>query len=259
MRTTQTRWAALVAAMLLTIGFAGCATNRPGGTADEPTTDPTDVETPDSGPDDGAPGDRSPDVAAAWLGEGPTLAIVTWGSSLCRPFVEGVRADGQRIEVTLVEQGDDAACVEDFVPRGLSVAAPAGVNLNESVDLVLSGAIDARIELAGFAGEPAPTPTVDESPAAAWTNAPGVAVVLTYGSSTCPPVVESIAAGTEGALEVRFAEPPADQVCTMDYAPRITTLDTRGLADLDPTLIATFSLWIDHEQELTIAVVPQSA
>jgi hypothetical protein len=35
---------------------------------------------------------------------------------------------------------------------------------------------------------------------------------------------------TEGGVVVTFADPPADQVCTMDLAPRVTLVDLAGIA-----------------------------
>ena len=62
---------------------------------------------------------------------------------------------------------------------------------------------------------------------------------MTWGSSTCPPMIESVEPTGPTEVTVTFATPPADQVCTMDMAPRGTLATVSGLegeADIDLVL-----------------------
>lgn len=48
--------------------------------------------------------------------------------------------------------------------------------------------------------------------------------IVTYGSSGCVPKVEAVSSQGEN-VAVQFATPPTDQICTMDFAPRVTLAD----------------------------------
>ena len=52
-------------------------------------------------------------------------------------------------------------------------------------------------------------------------------------------VVESVAADTASSATVVFAEPAADQVCTMDMAPRVTLAQVDGVDDDNATVTLT--------------------
>ncbi len=59
-----------------------------------------------------------------------------------------------------------------------------------------------------------------DSPAgAAWAPGDGLLYVITYGSSSCPTTAQAQAADDEGTVVVTLVPPPADAICTMDYAP----------------------------------------
>jgi hypothetical protein len=62
----------------------------------------------------------------------------------------------------------------------------------------------------------------DYLPSAGWTDVDGQFVMLTWGSSSCPPVLENTEVTSDTEITVTFATPPTDQVCTMDMAPRGT-------------------------------------
>lgn len=62
--------------------------------------------------------------------------------------------------------------------------------------------------------------STDYLPSAGWTGADGQFVILSWGSSSCAPLIETVAATTPTEVLVTFAEPAEDQVCTMDMAPR---------------------------------------
>lgn len=208
-RTTAPLTALLAAGFLL----AGCATG-PGGTV------------PSSSPAPGAldePTTPHAEPGAAWLDGGRMFAVVTYGSSSCVPVVADVSADGQTVQVALEESADeDTVCTADYGPRASVGAVPDSVDPTEDVALVVtSGDAAFEIELDGddaLAGTG--DASTDYGPSAGWID-DGVLVLLTWGSSTCPPVVESVE-GSGGAGTITFAEPDAEQVCTMDMAPRAT-------------------------------------
>ncbi|CAI7624760.1 unnamed protein product [Penicillium discolor] len=190
---------ALAAALVL----AGC-TVGPGGAAPNATSDPS------SGPGSAGSTEDQDDMDGALLDDGRMFAIVSWGSSTCLPQVDDVSAEGQRVSVTLVEpEGDGAteqACTADLAPRATVGALPDGVDPTKDVTLVVTyGDLIDEID-------------VDGDPAATATP-----VLLTWGSSSCAPVVESVEAdGSTGT--VTFVTDEA-QVCTMDMAPRATVVE----------------------------------
>lgn len=222
MRMTRTSAAAIVAAAALMIGLSGCAT--PAENASEGTkADPG--------------GDSATLVALAWMGQGTSVAIVTWGSSSCPPYASDVRGSDQRITVTVELSGE--SCTDDLAPRGFAVPPPAGIDVTQPVEVVLSGAVESRAELPGYSGDLASGPSFGTEPEAVWTSVPGVAALLTYGSSSCRPAVASIAGASDGVIEVQLVEPSAEQICTADLAPQITAIDTRGAENVDPATTTT--------------------
>ena len=71
----------------------------------------------------------------------------------------------------------------------------------------------------------------DYLPSAGWTDADGQFVLLTWGSSSCAPVISEVAATGPAEVTVTFETHPADQVCTMDMAPRATIAVVDGLQE----------------------------
>jgi len=66
----------------------------------------------------------------------------------------------------------------------------------------------------------APQGQTEYTPSAGWFDDEGI-VLLTWGSSSCPPVVNDVQSTDAGAT-VTFQE--VDGVCTMDLAPRVTPI-----------------------------------
>ncbi|GAT71909.1 hypothetical protein MHM582_0375 [Microbacterium sp. HM58-2] len=200
------------AAVLL---LAGCATT-PG--VESPTSTPT------SAPDDSDGGDDFGDVEGVLLDDGRMFAVMTWGSSTCVPQVDEVSAEGQKVAVTLVDQGDAGqVCTADMAPRASIGALPEGVDPTQEVTLAVTyGELTGEMDLDGdaeFTGIPG-SPT-DYAPSAGWIG-DGTLVLLTWGSSGCPPEVESIE-GAGNAGTVTFVTDDT-KMCTMDMAPRATLL-----------------------------------
>ncbi|MDT0116911.1 hypothetical protein Q9R20_07890 [Microbacterium sp. PRF11] len=203
----------LLGAGLIAAGaLAGCAS----GASSSP-----DPSTPVPDATDTAP---TSEVGAAWLDAGRAIAVVTYGSSTCVPVVAGeLRAADGTLTVDLADPQTDV-CSRDMAPRATFVPLPAGVDASQALEVTVTGAAEGQARLAGLAGAPATSD--DMAPSAGWAGASTVAIV-TYGSSSCVPRVES--ATVDGTrIAVRFAAPPADQVCTMDYAPRVTLADVDG-------------------------------
>ncbi|MGX1584525.1 hypothetical protein ACWH95_08165 [Microbacterium sp. NPDC055502] len=208
---------ALAAALLL----AGC-TVGPGNTAPNSTSEPS------SGPGNAGGGDDSGDLEGALLDDGRMFAVVSWGSSTCLPQVDQVSAEGQTVSVTLVEpEGDGAtekACTADLAPRASVGALPEGVDPTKDITLqVTYGDVSDDIDLDGDPDATgAPGDPTSYEPSAGWFDDGGL-VLLTWGSSGCPPVVES-AEGSGSAGTVTFVTDDT-QVCTMDMAPRATVIE----------------------------------
>lgn len=64
-----------------------------------------------------------------------------------------------------------------------------------------------------------------EQPVAIWTDDRATITVVTWGSSSCPPVPTALAVESAALLQLQFA-PPVDEVCTADYAPTSHVLTT---------------------------------
>lgn len=208
----------LLGAGLLAAGtLTGCAS----GAASSPES---------SSPADAATASPAGDVSAAWLDAGRAIAVVTSGSSSCVPTVGGepLIADGA-LTVDLVEPTQQP-CTRDMAPRATLVTLPVGTDPGAALTVKVTGAAEGETTLAALAD--VPTPPDDFAPSAGWVSASLVAIV-TYGSSSCVPTVESVSSDG-GEVAVRFATPPADQVCTMDYAPRVTLADVGAEAGDGP-------------------------
>lgn len=218
--------AALAATGLLLVGCAAGADDS------APTSTDDDAATSSPAP---APEDDQ-DLEAAWLDGGRMFAIVSWGSSTCIPVVDEVSADGQRVSLSLVDIGEaDTACTADFAPRASVAALPDGVDPAQDVEFDVTIGDDVRdVELDG-----ADVLGGDEYAASAgWFDDDGI-VLLTWGSSTCVPLVQDVATAAGGAT-VTFAE--QDGMCTMDMAPRTTIIELSDDDDADDDAPYTLTL-----------------
>lgn len=222
MRTPR-RFAGSALALLTTVLLVSGCSAAPGDSepaASDPTVPAEDLE-----------------VETAWLDEGRMVAVVTWGSSSCVPVAESVTANGQTVNVTLDAGDPEQACTADFAARASLVSLPEGVDPTKEVDLIVTlgevrgdSGLDGNPALAGVPGEPS-----SFEPSAGW-YADGALVLLTWGSSTCLPVVESTEVSGSAAT-VKFAT--EDGPCTMDMVPRATLID---FGELDSAAEDTFVL-----------------
>jgi hypothetical protein len=231
--TLAHRLLALPVALLLAGGaLAGCASQA----ASAPSSSPTD----DAG--------EEFEMDAAWLDDGRIIGLVTMGSSGCVPMAEEatLEADGS-LSVTLVEPEADTVCTTDYAPRVTLVEVPEGVDPAEDLAITVTGdGFTATTELEGAAGLEGGGMT-EYLPSAGWTETDGQFVLLTWGSSSCVPVIEKVEASGPAEVTVTFQTPPADQVCTMDMAPRATVAFVEGLEeDSDVSLVLTGSPEFDN-------------
>ncbi len=199
----------------LTIALSGCAQLEPVGSP-IPTAEPTSAPEP------------STDPAAAWLDGGRGIGLVTFGSSslACTPVAEDVTADGQAITLTLAEPDAKAVCTADFTARGTYIAVPESVDPKADVTVSFRGT--GFQGLVPLSGGGTLSPVADGKPSAGWFSPTGI-LLLTWGSSTCRPVVSDLAEEASGAT-VTFAS-DAKQACTMDFVPRVTVLEVKAPAD----------------------------
>ncbi len=205
---------ALAGIALAALALAGCSTTNLSGDA------PSDV--PPAG---------EFEVDAAWLAGGSLITIVTYGSSTCVPMLDDVVLDGGVLVVSLNE-ADAEVCTADLVPQPTLVGVPEGVDPAKELEIqVTLGDAFGETDLDAYAGGP-----VEEyTPSAGWVD-DGVVAILTWGSSSCAPVVESAVAETPTEVVVTFVTPAADQVCTMDMAPRVAIAPVEGEVSDEATL-----------------------
>jgi hypothetical protein len=205
-----------VALLVAGAALAGCASQA----ATAPSSSPSS-------------GDGSEaEIEAAWLDDGRIIGLVTMGSSSCVPTADGatLEADGS-LSVTLVEPDADTVCTADFAPRVTLVDVPEGVDPAEDLAITVTGGeYTGTTELEGAEGLAGGGMT-DYLPSAGWTDTDGQFVLLTWGSSSCVPVINDVAASGPAEITVTFETPPADQVCTMDMAPRATIASVEGLEE----------------------------
>ena len=215
--TLARRLLALPVALLLAAGtLAGCAS--------QPATAPS--SSPDS------TGGTDSEISAAWLDDGRIIGLVTMGSSTCVPAADEatLQADGS-LAVTLVEPDAETACTADMAPRVTLVEVPEGVDPSEDLAITVTGdGYSGSADLDGVEGLTGGGMT-DYLPSAGWTDVDGQFVLLTWGSSSCAPVISEVAATGPAEVTVTFETPPADQVCTMDMAPRATIAVVDGLEE----------------------------
>lgn len=179
-------------------------------------------------PSPSATADADIDLEAAWLDNGRMIALVTQGSSTCVPTAGEVAYANGVLDVELVDPAADTPCTRDFAPRVTLVGLPEGVDPTQSLEVRVTGeGYAGDTDLDGVDGLD-PSGETDYLPSAGWLD-DGQFVILTWGSSGCPPVLEKTEATGPAEVTVTFATPPADRACTMDMAPRATLAAVEGL------------------------------
>lgn len=209
--------AALAAVALLATACAG----TPGSGAPTSSRTPSEGSTPPIA-------DGVSEVEVAWLDGGRAIAVLTWGSSSCAPTLGDVVKAEQGIRVTLAASGEKA-CTDDLAPRALMVPVPEGVDVTSDVEVeIVHGQRTDTADLHALAE--APQGQTEYQPSASWYDDGGI-VLLTWGSSSCPPVVNDVQTTDAGAT-VTLQD--IDRPCTMDLAPRLTPLSIPEAHDDGP-------------------------
>jgi hypothetical protein len=210
---------ALGAGAVMLLALAGCTTApaSPGSSSSVPTGgEVSEVE-----------------VDATWLDDGRMIGIITYGSSTCIPVVEDAALqDNGTFAVILADPDEDTVCTADMVPRVTLVEALP--DMDPAVDLEITVAGDGYTgdtELDAVQGLDPSNTASEYAPSAGWIDTDDSFVIVTWGSSTCVPVVESTAVSGAAEVTVTFVDPPADQVCTMDMVPRALITSVSGLGD----------------------------
>jgi len=216
---------ALLAAGMLT----ACATPAISGSGSTPSSSPSSSA---SGPATEIEAD------AAWVDGGRLIALVTQGSSStdCIPTAGDTSYANGVLEVELTGPPADTVCTADFVSRATLVGVPEGVDPTQDLEIRLTGAYGGDTDLDGVAGLVAGG-TTDYLPSAGWVD-DGQFVIVTWGSSTCPPVVSDVTASSATEVTVTFATPPEDQACTMDMVPRANVAQITAELDDDAEVFA---------------------
>lgn len=219
----------MTASTLLLLGaFAvvGCA-STPAATS---TPTPTATDTPS----------QEIEVDAAWLDGGRMIGLVTQGSSTCVPAAGEVSREADGTLVVALEEVDPATpCTRDMVSRVTLVTLLADIDPAKELKIRVTGAgIHGDTDLDGLpalVGANVP----EYSPSAGWVDDDEI-VILTWGSSSCVPVIETVTATDPAAVTVTFVAPPADQMCTADMGPRGVIAQVEGLDDdIDVSLTLT--------------------
>ncbi|WP_375386735.1 hypothetical protein [uncultured Microbacterium sp.] len=195
---------------LAALGLAGCASSNAGAS---PTLSVDSTAAP-------------AELGSAWLDEGRAVGIVTSGSSSCVPYAGEPTYDAKTSTLTVeLTDPDGTACTRDYVPRASLVSLPAGVDPAQDLSIVVTGTYAGETSLVG---DPeltaAPGGMTEYLPSAGWYSSTGF-LILSWGSSSCAPQLESAEATSPKLITATFATPPADQVCTADMAPRVTVAE----------------------------------
>lgn len=154
-------------------------------------------------------------LTAAWLGEDGLIGLVTYGSSSCLPQEESSTLAGGVLTVELVTE--EGPCTMDYVPQ-VTLLSPEGVDPTSDLTIEVKGSGEGQVVLPALGSASGG----DEfgTPLAGWTTTDDTFLFVTWGSSTCLPVVENIEASGDAEVTVTFVEPAPDQVCTADLAPQ---------------------------------------
>ncbi|MPV49237.1 hypothetical protein GCG21_04310 [Pseudactinotalea sp. HY160] len=227
------RFPTVLALALVAAGtLAACAS--PAADGGSPTTSSPTPGSPTAEP-------AGTDVSAAWLDGGRMIGLVTQGSSTCVPQAEGATLTGETIEVTLATPDPDTDCTDDLVPRVTLVGTPEGVDPAQDATIHLTGGdLTGNTDLAGAVGLSLEGMT-DYEPSAGWTGEPEEFVLLSWGSSSCPPIIGAVEVGSATELAVTVIDPPADQPCTADIAPRTAVLQVADTTELSGDTVAVLT------------------
>ncbi|HAQ59790.1 MAG TPA: hypothetical protein DCR63_05075, partial [Microbacterium sp.] len=175
------------------------------------------------------------EVDATWLDDGRMIGIITHGSSTCVPVVEDAALqDNGTFAVILAEAEEDSVCTTDMVARVTLVEALPGMDPATDLEVTVAGdRYTGDTELDAVQGLDPSNTASEYAPSAGWIDEDDSFVIMTWGSSTCVPVVDSTAVTAPAEVTVTFDDPPTDQVCTMDMVPRALITSASDLDEDD--------------------------
>jgi hypothetical protein len=214
-RSTRILRIGLVALAVTGLALVGCANSTTGSPSESPTIAP------------------DPDLGAAWLDSGRLVGLVTLGSSTCVPGIEEEATVDEEgvLHVELAMPKPTQPCTADLVPRVTFVELPDGIDPEQDLEIEVTGdEYFGLAQLEGVAGLD-PSGETDYQPSAGWATAPNQFVILTWGSSSCLPQMEDIAATGPAEVTVSYITPPSDEVCTADMAAQGAVTAVTGLEE----------------------------
>lgn len=161
------------------------------------------------------------DLSAAWLDGGAAVALVTQGSSSCLPSLGDVAVVDGTLQVEFNASPAEETCTKDLGPQVTLVSLPAGIDPQKDLPIhVTSTTQTGEVDLPG-AGELVASDPADFTPSAGWTGHPGEFVVLSWGSSSYTPEVESTEFTAPGEVTVTYASMPIGQPYVKDLVPHV--------------------------------------
>lgn len=241
---------------------------------------------PDDAPVPG-PGDEDFDFrTVGWLAEDrETFTIVTFGSSSCPYVATSVETVDPSLLAISFAQEPAEACTDDLAARTHVFATPEGVGRDAlEAELTLSanafGDVEAQvvrvqlwpvpgagggdsapesIALETVRGTPESIQLPDDAletgdPLAYWAEGRARLLVVTWGSSGCPPVPQSLEVVDPTTLTLDFAPHPAE-FCTADFAPTTHVFATPdGVGEGEVSIAITIEQKVGPTEEYRIPV-----
>lgn len=220
-----------------------------------------------------------------WVSDGgETLSVVTFGSSSCPYIAVRIEVLTVRQLAIFFQKGPAEACTDDLAPRTHVFAVPEGLDalsngLEAEVSLADNAFGDAEptvvsmpfLPIGATAPLEPPAPAVESialevvrgtpadivlddsdldrgTPLAFWGDDRATIRVVTWGSSSCPPIARSLSPAEPGIIVLDFAPNPAE-FCTADFAPTTHVLETPGEVDTDDLALAVLISAADGSAE----------
>jgi hypothetical protein len=137
--------------------------------------------------------------------------------------------------------GDSTSAAEETTePDGEPSTEPTDDATDEQQGLPDAATMDVVAGAHGKGLPPGADAPTEGGTGAAWSAEPGLLLVVTFGSSTCPVLAEDDAAVEGSDVVVSFVDIPADTACTMDYVPATSVVavpdDVDASADVSVVL-----------------------
>ena len=193
------------------------------------------------------------ELEAAWLAGGNVIALVTWGSSNCIPTPSAVNAVGvNEMSIALEPVPADRPCTRDYMPQVNVIDVPTDLDRQDPVTVKVKY-LDAEstAQLAAL-DDYVPNEGIEFENSAGWASE-DAAVLVTYGSSSCQPVIESVGRDADGNVSLKFVDGDPNQPCTSDLAPRFTYI---GGIPAGETTGVSLLINGDNFENVTVPILP---